>query len=235
MLQGSVAARPLVAAARRGSRCGLAFGVGLLDFARRRPRSRRSRGATRLARELVQATLRPPGVAVPKTRQAKLARPARRARRLRHVHVTLDGERRRRSRATSSRAPHWFSALVLPNARVNAIRIPSRAGRCDRSSPPIPPDEIAEIWQEIVWLAIGGAGVARRRLSRSSRSPCRARYGRSRRSPNALQRLEQRRYIPCASPADGLAGIRHHRRTDQRARSDAATTRRGKSPARARA
>ncbi|MFO1123962.1 MAG: histidine kinase [Methylocystis sp.] len=132
---------------------GLALGVGLLVLhAGARVRAEAD-GATRLARELVEANL--PRLDAAPEPQAEIARLLADARRLRHVRVALAGEE---THATEKddRAPQWFTRLVLPNAA--AMRIETGHGAILIS--PDPTDEIAEIWQEIVWLAIGGAGIA---------------------------------------------------------------------------
>jgi two-component system sensor histidine kinase UhpB len=133
---------------------GLALGVGLLVLhAGARVRAEAD-GATRLARDLVEATLTRLDAAPDP--QAEIARLLSDARRLRHVRVTLAGEETP-AREDVDRAPQWFTRLVLPNAAVT--RIETGHGAAIMIAPN-PADEIAEIWQEIVWLAIGGAGIA---------------------------------------------------------------------------
>ncbi|HEY8125882.1 MAG TPA: histidine kinase [Methylocystis sp.] len=133
---------------------GLALGVGLLVLhAGARVRAEAD-GATRLARDLVEATLT--RLDAEPDPQAEIARLLSDARRLRHVRVTLAGEKPP-SGEDVDRAPQWFTRLVLPNAAV--IRIETGRGAPILIAPN-PADEIAEIWQEIVWLAIGGAGIA---------------------------------------------------------------------------
>ncbi len=132
---------------------GLALGVGLLVLhAGARVRAEAD-GSTRLARDLVEATL--PRLDAAPDPQVEIARLLADARRLRHVRVTLAGEEAPAAE-NDGRAPQWFSRLVLPNAA--AMRIETGRGAILIS--PNPADEIAEIWQEIVWLAIGGAGIA---------------------------------------------------------------------------
>ncbi|MGJ0426660.1 ATP-binding protein [Methylocystis sp.] len=133
---------------------GLALGVGLLVVhAGARVRAEAD-GATRLARELIEATLTRLDAAPDP--QAEIARLLADARRLRHVRVTLAGEETP-AREDVDRAPQWFTRLVLPNDAVT--RIETGRGAAIMIAPN-PADEIAEIWQEIVWLAIGGAGIA---------------------------------------------------------------------------
>lgn len=133
---------------------GLALGVGLLVLhAGARVRAEAD-GATRLARELVEATLTRLDAAPDP--QAEIARLLADAQRLRHVRVTL-AEEETHAREDVDRAPQWFARLVLPNAAVS--RIETGRGSAILIAPN-PADEIAEIWQEIVWLAIGGGGIA---------------------------------------------------------------------------
>jgi two-component system sensor histidine kinase UhpB len=131
---------------------GLAFGVGLLILHASARVSAEAEGATRLARELVTATLpRLESAPHPKAEVAELLADVRR---LRHVHINIEGEAA--PPAKERRAPEWFTALVF---RAPApAHIVSSLGAIDIAADPA--DEIAEIWQEIVWLAIGAAGVA---------------------------------------------------------------------------
>jgi two-component system sensor histidine kinase UhpB len=132
---------------------GLALGVGLLVLhAGARVRAEAD-GATRLARDLVEATL--PRLETAPDPQAEITRLLADARRLRHVRVTLAGEEAPAQKDVN-RAPQWFARLVLPNAAATRIE----TGRGAILIAPNPADEIAEIWQEIVWLTIGGAGIS---------------------------------------------------------------------------
>ncbi|MEF3367570.1 ATP-binding protein [Methylocystis sp. 9N] len=132
---------------------GLALGVGLLVLhAGARVRAEAD-GATRLARDLVEATLK--RLETAPDPQAEIGRLLADARRLRHVAVTLEGEEAT-PQSQDNRAPRWFSALTLPKAAVTRIETPR--GAIDIAVNPA--DEIAEIWQEIVGLAIGGAAIA---------------------------------------------------------------------------
>ncbi len=133
---------------------GLALGVGLLILhAGARVRAEAD-GATRLARELAEATLTRLETAVdPK---AEIARLLADAQRLRHVRVALEGAEAAPP-ATDNRAPQWFATLALPKAAVTRVETPRGAAIIIAANPA---DEIAEIWQEIIWLAIGGAGIA---------------------------------------------------------------------------
>lgn len=133
---------------------GLALGVGLLFLHAGARVGAEAEAATRLARELVEATL--PRLDAATDPQAELARLLEDARRLRHVSVTLEGGDRAR-KTSDHRAPEWFSALVTPKDSVARIATPHSGAIVIAANPA---DEIAEIWQEIVWLAIGGAGIA---------------------------------------------------------------------------
>lgn len=131
---------------------GLAFGVALLVIhAGSRVRTE-SEAATRLARELAQATL--PRLSGPQGARA-LAEFLEDAKRLRHVRVAVE-DAPGPAQATEKRAPQWFSALVF---RAPApARVETPLGSIDIAANS--DDEIAEIWQEIVWLTIGAAGMA---------------------------------------------------------------------------
>jgi two-component system sensor histidine kinase UhpB len=132
---------------------GLALGVGLLVLhAGARVRAEVD-GATRLARDLVEATL--PRLDAAPDPQAEIAQLLADVRRLRHIRVALAGEETP-AKGDVDRAPQWFRRLVLPNAAVTRIE----TGQGAILISPNPADEIAEIWQEIVWLTIGGAGIA---------------------------------------------------------------------------
>lgn len=133
---------------------GLALGVGLLVLhAGARVRAEAD-AATRLARDLVEATQSRLDAAPDP--QAEMARLLEDVKRLRHVRVTL-AEEEIPSLEKVDRAPQWFARLVLPNDA--ATRIETGRGPAIMIAPN-PADEIAEIWQEIIWLAIGGVGIA---------------------------------------------------------------------------
>ncbi len=130
----------------------LAFGVGLLVLNAGGRIGAESEAATRLARELVEATA--PRLATAPDPKAALDALLAEARRLRHVRVSLEGEPWRQ--APDGRAPAWFAALVL--RAPPPVRIATPLGAIEIAANPA--DEIAEIWQEIVWIAIVGASVA---------------------------------------------------------------------------
>jgi two-component system sensor histidine kinase UhpB len=132
---------------------GLVFGVALLILHAGARVNAEVEAATRLARDLVQATL--PRLAASHDPQSELAGLLEDAQRLRHVRVTVEGKAAP-AEANDKRAPDWFSALVFRapaptrfDTPVGAIDITANAA-----------DEIAEIWAEIVWLAIGASAVA---------------------------------------------------------------------------
>jgi two-component system, NarL family, sensor histidine kinase UhpB len=130
---------------------GFAFGVALLILHAGARVSAEAEGATRLARELVTATL--PQLETAPDPKAELDELLADVRRLRHVRITVGAAS---APAKERRAPEWFSSLVF---RAPApAHIASPFGAIDIAADPA--DEIAEIWQEIVWLAIGAGGVA---------------------------------------------------------------------------
>ncbi len=132
---------------------GLASGVGLLILHAGARVNAEAEGATRLARDLVQASL--PRFATSADPQAELADLLQDARRLRHVRVGVEGATAP-PEMRQGRAPDWFSALIF---RAPApARVETPVGTIDITASA--DDEIAEIWQEIVWLAIGSAAVA---------------------------------------------------------------------------
>lgn len=135
---------------------GLAIGVGLLVLhAGARVRAEAD-AATRLALELVQASLA--GLDKSQDREAELARLLADARKLRHVRVSLEGEAPASpDNGDRKRAPDWFTALVLP--RPGETRVETGTGRTLVIAAN-PADEIAEIWEEATGLALGGVGVA---------------------------------------------------------------------------
>ncbi|KAF2990899.1 histidine kinase [Methylocystis sp. MJC1] len=132
---------------------GLAFGIGLLILHAGTRVNAEAEGATRLARELVQATL--PRLSSAQNPRAVLAELLEDARRLRHVRVIVEGEAPS-STTAEKHAPGWFSALVFHTPAPTRVATPLGSIEIAASSE----DEIAEVWEEIVWLAIGAAAVA---------------------------------------------------------------------------
>jgi two-component system, NarL family, sensor histidine kinase UhpB len=132
---------------------GLAFGFALLLLnAGARVRTE-AEAATRLARELVEAKL--PRLANSPDPKADLAQLLADVRRLRHVRIILNGESAP-APVDDQRAPKWFGALVMRPMAATAVATPLG----DIVIAANPADEIAEIWQESVWIAIVGSSVA---------------------------------------------------------------------------
>jgi two-component system sensor histidine kinase UhpB len=138
---------------------GLAAGLGaLLLHAETRIRNE-TEAAMRLARELVETRL--PDIRASEDPRAALIQLADDANRLRHVRVELadrqaaltpvDG-----SGADRPHAPEWFLRHVTPPAPSLRIEAPGDAILVSAD----PTDETGEVWQEIVWLAIGALAVA---------------------------------------------------------------------------
>jgi two-component system, NarL family, sensor histidine kinase UhpB len=79
---------------------------------------------------------------------------------LRHVRIYVD-DGASPAPVPDRRAPEWFLALAAPRASETRI---APQGRAYLAGPVViaarPLDEIAEIWEEIVWLAAGGAALA---------------------------------------------------------------------------
>ena len=79
-----------------------------------------------------------------------------------HFPPSADFRRGSRSAARArraTRAPSWFAALATPRASVARIEMTGRLHRAVLIATN-PADEIAEIWEEIVALAVGGGLVA---------------------------------------------------------------------------
>lgn len=188
---------------------GLGFGVGLLILHAGTRVSAEAEGATRLARELVQATL--PRLSTTQNPRAVLAELLEDAGRLRHVRVVVEGEAPSAG-INEKRAPDWFSALVFRAPAPTRLATPLGTIEIAASSQ----DEIAEIWEEIVWLAVGAAGVAAVAFALVSYAVSRALAPIGALS-EALQRLEQgdhairvppdgsREFVAIAERVDSLA------------------------------
>lgn len=132
---------------------GLGFGVSLLILHAGARVNAEVEAAASLARDLVQATL--PRLATSKDPHAELAALLEDAQRLRHVRVFVEGKAAPAERS-EKRAPEWFRALVF---RAPApTRFDTPLGVIDITASAA--DEIAEIWEEIVWLGIGAGAVA---------------------------------------------------------------------------
>jgi two-component system sensor histidine kinase UhpB len=139
---------------------GLAIGVGLLILhATSRVRAEAD-SSTRLAQELVATALDRldkspnPSVAL----QQMLDDVAK----LRHVRIYLEATPPQQSPRLNDdrRAPDWFASLVMPRASETRVKLDGHGGL--EGSLVIaanPADEIAEIWDEILSLTFGGAGL----------------------------------------------------------------------------
>lgn len=139
---------------------GLSTGVGLLTLhATSRVRAEADSTA-RLAREFVATAL----VSVEESNDPVGALRGLLAdvERLRHIHIFMDGsEATDAAVAEERRAPAWFAALVAARPSVTRISLEGH-GRLhgELVVAADPGDEIAEIWGEVVFLALGGAALA---------------------------------------------------------------------------
>ncbi len=136
---------------------GLALGVGLLTLRAGARIRAEAEGATRLARDFALIALaraqNAPDPAV------ELDRFLAQGRTFRHLNVFIEGAAAPRAAASAGRAPDWFARLATPSASVTRIEMSGRlSGALLIAANPA--DEIAEIWDEIVALALGGGLVA---------------------------------------------------------------------------
>jgi len=134
---------------------GLALGVALLvRHAGGRIRVE-AEAAQRLAQDFVESALpRAEAAADPRT---ELARLLEQAQKLRHVRIFVEGSGA--TAAAGPRAPAWFEELATPRENIARIALdPPLHGALVVAANPA--DEIAEIWEEIVELAVVGALVA---------------------------------------------------------------------------
>jgi two-component system sensor histidine kinase UhpB len=139
---------------------GFSIGVGLLILhASARVRAEAD-SSTRLARELVATALVRLDQSTDEPSIA-LGRMLGDVAKLRHVRIFIEGlAAPEQAGAEERRAPEWFSSLVMPRASVTRIKLDGHRhldGELVIASNPA--DEIAEIWEEIVSLALGGAGL----------------------------------------------------------------------------
>ena len=137
---------------------GLAMGIStLILHAGARIRTE-AEAATRLAEDFVENALA--RAAIAPDPQAELKRLLAQAQKLRHVRIFLEGEAPPAQGAPeTSRAPAWFATLATPREKTTRIAAPESVGGAVLILPD-PSDEIAEIWEEIVGLGLGGALVA---------------------------------------------------------------------------
>jgi two-component system, NarL family, sensor histidine kinase UhpB len=138
---------------------GLALGiVTLVLHAGARIRAE-AEAATRLGEDFVENALA--RAATAPDPQAELKRLLAQAQKLRHVRIFLEGDAAppSQSLAGSRRAPDWFAALATPRETITRIAAPAPMPGAVLIAAD-PSDEIAEIWEEILGLALGGALVA---------------------------------------------------------------------------
>jgi two-component system, NarL family, sensor histidine kinase UhpB len=138
---------------------GLALGiVTLVLHAGARIRAE-AEAATRLGEDFVENALA--RAATAPDPQAELRRLLAQAQKLRHVRIFLEGDAAppSQSLAGSRRAPDWFAALATPRETITRIAAPAPMPGAVLIAAD-PSDEIAEIWEEILGLALGGALVA---------------------------------------------------------------------------
>lgn len=139
---------------------GLSIGVGLLILhAASRVRAE-SDSTARLAREFVATALT--SLEESNDPVAALRSLLADVERLRHVRIFMDGSGATEpSAAEERRAPEWFAALVAARPSVTRISLEGH-GRLhgELVIAADPGDEIAEIWGEVVFLALGGAALA---------------------------------------------------------------------------
>jgi len=137
---------------------GLAIGIAtLILHAGARIRTE-AEAATHLAEDFVENALA--RAATAQDPRAELKRLLAQAQKLRHVRLFLEGEPApAQGVAGISRAPGWFASLATPREKITRITAPQPIGEAVLIAPD-PSDEIAEIWEEIFGLALGGALVA---------------------------------------------------------------------------
>ncbi len=136
---------------------GLLLGVTLLTLHAGARIRAEAEAATGLAQDFVESALMRaqespnPG--------AELSRLLAETRNFRHLRIYLENGEAAASPPAAVRAPAWFIALSASRAKVTRIELTGRlAGALLIAANPA--DEIAEIWEEIVGLALGGALVA---------------------------------------------------------------------------
>ncbi|MGA3063731.1 MAG: histidine kinase [Methylocystis sp.] len=136
---------------------GFSLGVALLTLHAGARIRAEAEAATRLARDFVETALaQARGSPDP---SAELDRLLAQGRTFRHLRIYVEGAEPPPASAGASRAPNWFAALATPRASVARIEMtePLHGALLIATNPA---DEIAEIWEEIVALAVGGGLVA---------------------------------------------------------------------------
>ena len=137
---------------------GLAIGIATLVLHAGARSRAEAKAATHLAEDFVENALA--RAATAPQPETELKRLIAQAQKLRHVRIFLEGEPApAQSPAGICRAPAWFAALATPREKTTRIAAPESVGGAVLIVPD-PSDEIAEIWEEILGLALGGALVA---------------------------------------------------------------------------
>jgi len=136
---------------------GLSLGVALLTLHAGARIRAEAEAATRLARDFALTALAQAQSAP--APEAELERLLAQARTFRHLRIFIEGAEPPPTPANASRAPSWFAALATPRASVARVEMTGRL-RGALLIAANPADEIAEIWEEIVALALGGSLVA---------------------------------------------------------------------------
>lgn len=139
---------------------GLAIGVGLLILhASSRVRAEAD-SSTRLARELVATSLgRLETSADPSLALRQMLDDVAK---LRHVRIFLDTKPSQNDGRVNDdrRAPDWFASLVMPRVSETRVKLDGHGGlEGTLIIAANPADEIDEIWDEILSLTLGGAGL----------------------------------------------------------------------------
>jgi len=138
---------------------GLALGIATLVLHAGARIRAEAEAATRLGVDFVESALARAATAPDPT--AELTRLVAQAQKLRHVRIYLESEGAppAQIRGGARRAPGWFAALATPRETITRIAAPAPMPGAVLIAAD-PSDEIAEIWEEILGLALGGALVA---------------------------------------------------------------------------
>ena len=137
---------------------GLAIGIATLVLHAGARIRTEAEAATHLAEDFVENALA--RAATAPEPDAELKRLLAQAQKLRHVRIFLEGEPvPSKSPAEIRLAPSWFAALATPREKITRIAAPQPLSGAVLIAAD-PSDEIAEIWEEILGLALGGALVA---------------------------------------------------------------------------
>ncbi len=138
---------------------GLALGIATLVLHAGARIRTEAEAATRLGEDFVENALA--RAATAPDPQAELKRLLAQAQKLRHVRIFLEGDPAPPSQSPvgARRAPGWFAGLATPRETITRIAAPAPMPGAVLIAAD-PSDEIAEIWEEILGLALGGAVVA---------------------------------------------------------------------------